>query len=220
MENVVKRKLPQRKWPLIVAALFFYFSLLNVISHARGPTPYHVGDGAPLLSIADFQPLSGAEDVPQKDAFELTACANGAAFGYQALLDLSGLDRINIRFQALCPAQSAGAAMFVDLYNFEENYDYPEQEQQIILEAGLNELDFDLDPGPRAPRTAWVRLFTFDATGCQIQALQVCSETELPKVTPPMLAAAAITGAFLVAELFLHITSWRGRLRPNASKGE
>ena len=45
------------KWIIMVELIVFYFSLLNVVSHARGPVPYQIDISQPVVQIEDFVPM-------------------------------------------------------------------------------------------------------------------------------------------------------------------
>lgn len=193
------------KWLVIVELIVFYFSILNVISHAKGPVPYEIHTEEPLIQQELFQPFSDMGVSPTENSLPLVNTAEGTAAGYQAELDLQTLEAMNIQFQIDCPPEQAGTTLFVDLYNAEAGYDSPEQEQQITLQAGVNTLTLDLNPGEQAPEQGWLRLFTLNVVNYQIENLQVFEKTALPKVTPAMIGAPAVLVIFLCATVCYQI---------------
>lgn len=194
----MEKKKARLKWIIIVELIVFYFSLLNVISHARGPVPYQIDTSQPVVKVEDFVPMVEMGVDKTETALPVYNTVEGNAVGYQAEFSLQNIEAINVQFQIECPPEQAGTTLFVDLYNFEASYDNPEQEQQIVLKEGLNQIQFDLNKGEQAPDTAYLRLFTLNIVGYQIDQLQIYEKMELPKVTTPMWGAVVVMGIVLL----------------------
>ena len=193
---------PQRiKWLLILEGIVFYFALLNIVSHVRGPIPYQIDKTTPLVEMEEFQPFFDMGAVVKEKVLPIINVSEGVAAGYQTEVLLSDVDAINIQFQVNCPADQAGSVLHVDLYNAEAEYDNPEQEQEITLQEGWNEIQFDLIKGDQAPDTAYLRLFTLNAVNYQIESLEIYRKIPLPKVTTPMAAAAIVAGVLLLGTI-------------------
>ena len=196
----MNRKL--RKWLIILEVVVFYLCLLNIISHARGPVMYKVKSEAPLLEITDFLPFIDI-GVPQTDtALPFLNTIEGRAIGYQGKLENIHIDGINISFEVVCPSAYKNTTIIVDLYNYEAGYDSPEQEKQIILNEGTNNVDIQIIPEESAPQTAWLRLFTGNCVNYEITNLKVYEEVALPRITIAMVTATVISGIAVIFTAF------------------
>lgn len=189
-----KRKRFRLKILLIFEAVVCYMALLNIVSHMRAPQQYGPATDAPLVSVSDFTGFDGGGT---EQGLLLENQAPGTAVGYQAELTLSGLDSIYLRFSVDCPPEYAGGVLTVDLYNYESNYDSIEQDYQISLKAGTNEVEFILKPGEWAPEKAQLRIFTLDAADYEVRDFQAYQGTLLPKVSSAMIAVSVVCFAVL-----------------------
>ena len=205
----MNQKRKRIKWLLILEGIVFYFALLNIISHVRGPIPYQIEETTPLVEMEEFQPFFDMGAVVTEKALPIINVSEGVAAGYQTEVLLIDVDAINIQFQVNCPADEAGSILHVDLYNAEAEYDNPEQEQEITLQEGWNEIQFDLLKGDQAPDTAYLRLFTLNAVNYQIENMEIYRKTPLPKVTNPMVAAAVVTGMLLLGTIGYRVLKFR-----------
>ena len=197
----METKKAKLKWIIIVELIVFYFSLLNVISHARGPVPYQIDTSQPVVQIEDFVPMTEMGVDATETALSFYNAVEGSAVGYQTELSLKDIEVLNIQFQLDCPDGQAGTTLFVDLYDFESGYDNPEQEKQIVLQEGLNQIQFDLNKGEQAPGTAYLRLFTLNVVDYQIEQLQIYEKMALPKVSTPMWVAVVVMGIVLLGTI-------------------
>lgn len=185
------------KWFLIVESIVFYFSLLNLISHARGPAQYEVQWDTPLVQMESFQPFFDMGVSITENCLPIVNPNDGTAAGYQCEMSLQDVGAIYVQFKIDCPAEQAGSMLIVDLYNGEAGYDSPEQEQQVILQAGINDFQVELIPGEHAPTQGFLRIFTTNQVEYQISNLEVYNGVALPKVTLPMQWATVISGVLL-----------------------
>lgn len=177
-------------------------ALLNIISHLRGPVSYEISKTTPLLSASDFISFDG------KNAGERLVLENlkeDSVAGYQAKLSIQGIQSIYIQFLIDCPPKYAGKTLFVDLYNFESNYDSPDQEKEIILKNGINEIKISLQPGEKAPTECMLRIFTTDLAEYEISDLYVYEQNEMPKITFYMIA---FLGGWLLIVGMTAIGAW------------
>lgn len=197
----METKKAKLKWIIIVELIVFYFSLLNVISHARGPVPYQIDTSQPVVRIEDFVPMAEMGVDATETALPFYNAVEGSAVGYQTEVSLQSVNPINIQFQIECPPEQSGTTLYVDLYNFEASYDNPEQEKQIVLQEGLNQIQFDLNKGEQAPGTAYLRLFTLNVVDYQIEQLQIYEKMALPKVSTPMWVAVVVMGIVLLGTI-------------------
>ncbi|MBQ7159807.1 MAG: hypothetical protein IJS09_10375, partial [Treponema sp.] len=123
----------------------------------------------------------------------------------------------------------------MDLYDGEA-YDAPEQEFSVVLAPGVNQINEVLDKGENAPGEAWLRIFTLEPAGYEIQNLRVCSINQSKNYTQIivfclalMLLAGAIillltrnNNAYALVEVLtlnenVSLTiaqKWRGRITP------
>ena len=178
---------------MIFEVIVCYMALLNIISHARGPQNYDILADTPLAVVSDFSSFDGGST---EQGMLLENQTPGTAVGYQAELSLNELESIYISFSVDCPAEYAGGTLIVDLYDYESNYDSPEQEYHLTLQQGVNEAVFSLKPGENAPSNAMLRFFTTDPAKYQLDSLQIYKEQSLPKVTNIMVTVAVV---FLIA---------------------
>lgn len=189
-----KRKRFRLKILLIFEAVVCYMALLNIVSHMRVPQQYGPATDAPLVGVSDFIGFDGGGT---EKGLLLENQTPGTAVGYQSELTLSGLDSIYLSFSVDCPAEYAGGLLTVDLYNYESNYDSMEQEYQISLKAGTNEVEFIFKPGEWAPEKAQLRIFTLDAADYEVRNFQAYQGTLLPKVSFAMIAVPVVCFAVL-----------------------
>lgn len=202
----MNKKKKNLKWLIIVEVIIFYFTILNVVSHARGPIQYTVDADSPLLKIEDFTPLS-SEQEKFKDDLKLINSAQGIAVGYIADLELTNLDDISVNFQINCPDEVAGGTLFIDLCNGELGYDNPEQEYSLQLAAGVNNISCQINKGETAPSEAQFRIFTLDKANFSVEQLKVEKAIPAPSVTQPMILAIIISGIILV--ITIAVEYWR-----------
>ena len=203
MGRIVKKRYPGLKWLLILEIIIFYLSFLNVVSHVRGPDSYRLNTDAPLLLAMDFQSFSDMGISRPDSSLPLLNPTAGAAAGYQAELPLDDLLGVSVCFQIDCPEDEAGSTVTIDLYNFEAGYDSPEQETQVVLQAGLNEISTLLSPGESAPEQAQLRIFTLDEAHYEITGLEIWEQIRQPKITPGMVAVPIVVGALFLATLLM-----------------
>lgn len=193
---MMKKKI---KWIIWIEVIVFYMSVLNIISHAKGPTPYRVNTENSLLSASDMVPFSDMGMIGEKEnSLYIFNNEEGAAVGYQGELQLDQLDGVHISFVVNCPSEYVGSMLYIDLYNYEENYDFPEQEHQVTLQEGMNQVSFDLSPGEEPPKTCSLRFFTTSLADYTLEEIQINSVEALPKVTTAMIACVAIIFVLIV----------------------
>ena len=180
---------------LLLEVVICYMALLNLVSHSRGPERYRVLTGTPLVTISDFIGFDGSGS---EQGLVLENQIPGTAVGYQAELPLIGLEGIYISFSVDCPPEYAGSVLITDLYDFESGYDSPEQEYQLTLQPGVNELEVSLRVSENAPSKAQLRIFTTDIADYSLNNLHAHQEQSIPKITAAMAAAAIISFAAIV----------------------
>ena len=191
---------------IIVEAIFFYFCILNVISHVKAPMQYIVDADSLLLQAEDFAPLSAAGGEKIENKLSFVNIVQGTAVGYVADLQLTNLEWISASFQIDCPNEFAGGTIFVDLCNGEQGYDNPEQEQSFKLEAGINTLSCQIYKGDIAPSKAQLRIITLDRANFMVEQLKVEKAFPAPSVTSPMIWVVIFSGIILAVTI---ITYWR-----------
>ena len=202
--NTREANMKQIKRLLIIEVLIFYFCILNLVSHARGPVPYQKDIDYPLLQAEDFQPFFDM-GIAQTDAtLPLLNTTEGRATGYQGDIILTGIEGVYVSFQIECPTDEVGKTIVVDLYNVEAGYDLPEQEKQIVLQAGLNEIDILLSPGQNAPESAQLRIFTVEAADFTITELGIFKLVRQPKITGGMMAIPVAVGILCLGTLLVY----------------
>ena len=207
----METKKAKLKWIIIVELIVFYFSLLNVISHARGPVPYQIDTSQPVVRIEDFVPMAGMGVDKTETALPFYNAVEGAVAGYSGALSLKDVECLSIQFQIECPTKFAGNTLIVDLYNYESNYDNPEQEYHVVLQEGFNEISIELSPGDAAPETGELRFFTVNLAEYQIEGLKVYEKIAMPKITTPMWIAVLVFGFLLGATLIYTYVQKRGK---------
>lgn len=204
---------------MIAEIIFLYLSVLNVISHARGPIPYTVDTENPLVQVEAFTPFFDMEVVGEAGELPILNTTPGVAAGYHAELALDTLGEFQVSFSIDCPAEYADAVLIVDLYNLEENYDTIEQEAQVALKAGRNEVTVKMEPGEQHPDTAQLRIFTVQRLEGYLRDLYVGEVIALEPVTAPMLAVPAVLAVLLIATVVCHLSGqkkesiWKERVR-------
>lgn len=182
----IKNKRAFLKGLLIFELIFCYMAALNIVSHLRGPQNYETAEV--LATATDFVSFSGESAEGESLIFENQT--EGTVVGCSTRLSLENIERIRVSYRIDCPAEYVGGTLYNDLYDYDSGYDNPEQEYQLILQQGQNDVAFVLEPGDAAPETAELRIFTPSAASCAVAEIQVYSEIPLPKVTPAMLATA------------------------------
>lgn len=197
-----KLKLKKRRQHFIaILLLIFYFCLLNVISHARGPIPYGPTTESPLAVETDFVSFTGEPYTNVKGISFFNTTAPSAATGYSVKIPLSGLEPIGISFQFYCNSQYEGQTLIIDLFNYAEGYDNPEQEQQITLKQGQNDIDVMLQPGANAPDEAELRIFCVGLIEGTAENFLIYPLAPRPKVTGVMYFAVALFSVFTVTAI-------------------
>ena len=189
------------KWLIIVEVIAFYFSVLNIISHVRGPITYEADTSVSLLNISSMTSFFDMGVSREDNNLPIVNTVPGQAAGYQGELSLKGLKGVAVSFFVDCPTEYAGNEFYVDLYNYEANYDSPEQDYRFILAEGFQEVKFQLPVGKDAPENCQIRFFTNGVANYTLEDIEVYEAKELPKVTLPMGAA------MLVLFIVLSITS-------------
>lgn len=182
------------KWLVIIELVVFYFSILNVISHLRGPVPYQIDTSQPIVQMQDFIPMAEMGIKTTATVLPIYNKIEGNVAGYTGELTLKDLQCLSIQFHVNCPSQFVGNTLIVDLYNYELNYDNPEQEHHIVLQEGLNNISIELLPGDTAPNTGELRIFTVNPAEYKIEGLKVYEKVAMPKVTAPMIVAVLVFG--------------------------
>lgn len=176
----------KNKWLIIVEIIALYIALLNVISHARGPIPYAVDSQNPLVQAEDFEPMVDMGVIAENEKLPIQNFEDGTGAGYAAWISLEGLQEIQVSFSLECPNKCVGQTLVVDLYNLDESYDAKEQETQVTLAAGLNEINVQLTPGDIHPPEAQLRIFTTNVASYSIEEISVNKLVALERVTPFM----------------------------------
>lgn len=184
----IKNKRAFLKGLLIFELIFCYMAALNIVSHLRGPQNYETSEV--LVTVADFVSFSGESVQGENLIFDNQT--EGTVVGYSTRLSLENIERIRVSYRIDCPTEYVGGTLYNDLYDYDAGYDDPEQEYQLILQQGQNDVTFVLEPGDAAPEAAELRFFTPSAAGYAVVDLQVYSEIPLQKLTVAMLAAAFI----------------------------
>lgn len=212
----MEKKKTKLKWIIIVELIVFYFALLNVISHARGPVPYQIDTSQPVVQIEDFVPMAEMGVDKTETALPFYNAVEGAVAGYQSELQLGQLQGIHISFSVNCPADYAGNLLYIDLYNYEAGYDFPEQEYEVILQ-GDQQISFELSPGEKAPDSCFLRFFTNGLADYNLEQIQVNPVIALPRVTTAMIVA--VVGSLLILVLTIVYYIWNERKKSNHEKG-
>lgn len=178
-----RRPLSGAVWKGIIIAeiIICYLAFLTVVSYIRGPERYRTVTDTPLLRSEEFISFAGAP-AGTGGGLRLENTASGAAVGYMARLRLTGLEQIYISFQMECPAEFAGGTLVIDLYNSEAEYDNPEQEYRLTIQEGHSEVECQLTPGESPPEEAFLRVFTLDHAGYQLEEIRICRMELLPRV--------------------------------------
>lgn len=204
---------------MIAEIIFLYLSILNVISHARGPIPYTVDTENPLVQVEEFLPFFDMGVTGNAGELPILNTTPGVAAGYHAELALDTLGEFQVSFSIDCPAECAGSVLIVDLYNLEENYDTIEQEVQVALKAGENEVAVKMAPGEQHPNTAQLRIFTVQPLEGYLCDLYVGEVITLERVTATMLAVPAVLAVLLIATVVCHLSRqkkesiWKEKVR-------
>lgn len=182
---MLKRKATLKR-VMICELILCYMAILVMISHIRAPQPYETIMQTSLLEMNDFESFDGFTVIDQ--TMTIKNGAEDQLVGYQAPLQLAGLERIRIMFQIDCDILAEGDNLLsVDLYEAESGYDYAEQENVLRLQEGINEISVSLPIGENAPDAAMLRLFTLDQADWTIHSFHVYEEVPAPKVTPAMI---------------------------------
>lgn len=182
----------------IAEIIICYMSVLTVISYARGPIKYEANPDDTICTPEDFVSFADAQEV-QGGTLPFENSVQGEAVGWQAELELFRFDRIHVSFKLKCPAEYAGGTLFVDLYNYEEGYDSPEQEYQLVLTEGENKADFTLFPGDQRPEKAFIRFFTLDPAQYSVEELNICTEQQARKVSTAIYIGVGICFVLLIS---------------------
>lgn len=199
-----KRKLQlknRRRYTIVVLLLVFYFSLLNVVSHARAPVSYKANTEQPILQASDFQPFFDMGVLSTDSQLPIVNQTANVGAGYAASVSLIGVEGIGISFQIQCPEEYEGKTIIIDLYNLEANYDSIDQEEQLVLQTGQNKIQAQLSPGEYAPESAQLRIFTVETADYVIEDIKVFELAQAPKITMMMLAVPALVAAMLLVTL-------------------
>ena len=197
----MSQKRRKTKWLLSAEGIVFYLALLNIISHIRGPVPYQVDTSQSIIQIQDFIPMAEMGVSATETVLPIYNTVDGTVAGYTAPLVFQDLECLTIQFQVNCPPEFEGNTLIVDLYNYEAQYDNPDQEHHVVLQAGTNNISFELLPGDAAPETGELRFFTVNTADYEIEKLQVHEKTAMPKVTSPMVAAVIVLAILWMATL-------------------
>lgn len=205
----MNRKRSKIKWLLLVETIVLYFSILNIVSHARGPVPYQMESNQPILEICDFAAMTTAEPEVVQSGMRFYNTTDGVVTGYRATLELNEVDCLNIQFQINCPAAFAGNTLIIDLYNYEFGYDNPEQECHVVLQKGINNISIELVPGEGAPKQGELRLFTVNTADYQAENLMIYEKIALPKISFPMIVVVLVMAIVLLGTLIYD--SWLQR---------
>ena len=151
----------------VILSLLGYFCLLTSVSYARA-SGEALTELQSVLSGEDFRPLGGAEAATDvtPDGIILRNSVPGELAGCTAAVCIDGVDTINIKFTVTSAAVSS---LTVDLCS--DGYDRPEQERQIALMLGENDVDININTGDGSPEYTNVRLFTHDLINASIASL-------------------------------------------------
>ena len=193
---------------MIFEVIVCYMALLNIVSHARGPQNYDILTDTPLAVVSDFSSFDGGST---EQGMLLENQTPGTAVGYQAELSLNELESIYISFSVDCPAEYAGGTLIVDLYDYESNYDSPEQEYHLTLQQGVNKAAFSLKPGENAPSNAMLRFFTTDPAKYQLKDINVFHEILESKLTRTMIAVFMISLVICVITLIIYFHYFKAK---------
>ena len=181
MMGRTKKQKIKWKWVIVAEIIICYMAMLTMVSYVRGPVRYGPAE-EPLLTEADFRDINGLPAEEAGAPFTFENQDQGEAVGSLADVDLRGMHGICISFEVDCPEEDAGGILCTDLCNGETGYDHPEQEFDLVMQAGHNEADFILDPGRQHPDTATLRFFTLDTAGYCLENVQIYEEILLPQV--------------------------------------
>lgn len=185
------------RWLIIIEVIAFYFSILNIISHVRGPISYEVDmTTVSLLNISSMTSFFDMGVSIEDNNLPIVNTVPGQTAGYQGELSLKGLEGVAVSFFVDCPAEYAGNEFYVDLYNYEENYDSPDQDYRLTLAEGFQEVKFQLPVGEEAPDNCQIRFFTNGIANYTLEDVEVHEAEELPKVTLPM--GATMLALFII----------------------
>ena len=188
------KKQAKLKWLSILEGIVFYFAILNIISHMRGPTPYRIDTNAQQPQAKTFSSMTQPGVNIQEDDLWLYNPTEGMLIGYSQRVELKNRDRIRITFRVDCPASFAGNTLIVDLFDDETEYDSPEQEQWVTLQPGINEITVEFVPEDTAPDAAELRIFTTNSANYRITEFAVYPEMAMKKITPAMMIVAGGIG--------------------------
>lgn len=187
------------KFVVIISAIATYISILNIISHIRGPVQYYANKDFPMVDVGDFVSFTGEQT--NSDVLILSNPSVGSVAGYSANILLYDTERIQVSFDIVCPEEYDQSTILIDLYNPEEEYDSQEQEDVKRLQKGNNTIVTVLNPGQDAPKEAQLRIFTGDSINVTLDNIEVYQLLKKPKVTVSMIIALFITlSIFFVAE--------------------
>lgn len=207
----MKQKRTQIKWLLTIEVLVFYFCLLNLISHIKGPTPYYIDTSNIIVPSTNFQSFFDMSVSRTDDVLHLLNTTEGTAAGYQSKVRLENCDGIDVSFQIDCPEQYAGSTVVVDLYNAEAGFDSPNQEEPIILTVGQNEIEVILSLDETAPNQACLRIFTLEQADYDIVNLVTYPKMLLPKVSHAIIISVVASGVVLLCTVCFCFV-WKNKL--------
>ncbi|MBR1494207.1 MAG: hypothetical protein IJ601_04075 [Acidaminococcaceae bacterium] len=186
-----------RKPAIIVLIIVLYFLFLTWVSFLRAPSEARaVISGDVIAEYKDFINLdegSGAGVEEDKLVFG-TGDSPASVFG--ARVPLADSQGIEVSFTVDCPAEYAGSVVHVDLFDG-AGYDFEEQEFQITLLEGLNEIEQSLYKGANAPEEAWLRIFILENAEIEMRRLKLHELKENDRHI--VLYAAAIVDILILA---------------------
>lgn len=191
----------------LILLLVGYFCLLTAISYVRAPQAALL-DMQPVLRTADFRVLEGAEGAAtvSPDAVVLRNAAQGELTGCTAVLRVENTRTLSLQFSVSCSGDTAGGLLTVDLCS--EGYDHAEQERQIVLEPGKEDVTLTIDPGADAPEYTNLRFFTHDRIDARLENITV--SVPLPKdvTTVVRVSTGLAMACFLAAAAVFAVTDF------------
>lgn len=134
---------------------------------------------------------------------------SGAAIGYQSTVRLTETDRIAVALTINCSEEYSGHKLYVDLYEGESGYDFPEQEEVLTTEAGAQKIELILFAGEQHPSNAWLRIFTTDQAEYSVDEVVVSKAVPEAKVSAVMLGITALIVLGTMGTFIYCISEWR-----------
>lgn len=195
---MMKKKI---KWIILIEIIVLYMSILNLISHARGPAPYKMNTEEPLLSADEMVSFPDMEGITEDGNLSIVNLTGTDGVGYAGWLSLESLEQLQVSLDVNCPDEYSGCTLIIDLYNLEEEYDAVEQEKQVVLKPGINRIDVHIEPGETHPAQAQLRIFTMNVANLTITSFSVYSLVEMERITMPMIIVPVAFAVLLMITL-------------------